>query len=67
MVLVAQRCRPKCTEVGVVTTDQRMQSLDEDVFANIQLLKNESSSSFEGARFNLICTGDSNNDFELLS
>ena len=43
MVLVAQRCRPKCTEVGVVTTDQRMQSLDEDVFANIQLLKSGSN------------------------
>ena len=42
MVLVAQGCEPKCTDqVGVVTTDQLMHSLDEDRFANIKLLKNE--------------------------
>ena len=40
-MLVAQGCEPKCTEVGVVTTDQLMHSLDEDRFANIKLLKNE--------------------------
>ncbi len=39
MVLEAQGCEPKCTEVGVVTTDQLMHSLDEDGFANIKLLK----------------------------
>ena len=39
MVLVAQGCEPKCTEVGVVTTDRLMHSLDEDAFANIKLLK----------------------------
>ena len=39
MVLVAQGCEPKCTEVGVVTTDRLMQSLDEDRFATIKLLK----------------------------
>ena len=41
MVLVAQGCEPKCTEVGVVTTDQLMHSLDDDAFANAQLLKSE--------------------------
>ena len=41
MVLVAQGCRPKCTEVGVVTTEQLMYSVDEDRFANIKLLKSE--------------------------
>ena len=41
MVLVSQGCEPKCTEVGVLTTDQLMHSLDEDAFANIQLLKSE--------------------------
>ena len=35
MVLEAQGCEPKCTEVGVVTTDQLMHSLDEDAFTNI--------------------------------
>ena len=40
-MLVAQGCEPKCTDVGVVTTDQLMHSLDEDRFANIKLLKNE--------------------------
>ena len=40
-MLVAQGCEPKCTEVGVVTTDQLMHSLDEDRFANIKLLKSE--------------------------
>ena len=65
-MLVAQGCEPKCSEVGVVTTDQLMHSVDEDVFANIQLLKNGSNPP-EGARFNFICTGGINNDFELLS
>ena len=41
MVLEAQGCEPKCTEVGVVTTDQLMHSLDDDAFANAQLLKSE--------------------------
>ena len=36
MVLEAQGCEPKCTEVGVVTTDQLMQSLDENAFANMK-------------------------------
>ena len=40
-MLVAQRCEPKCSEVGVVTTDQLMHSLDKDAFANIKLLKRE--------------------------
>ena len=35
MVLEAQGCEPKCTEVGVVTTDQLMHSLDDDAFTNI--------------------------------
>ena len=34
MVLEAQGCEPKCTGVGVVTTDQLMYRLDEDAFAN---------------------------------
>ena len=38
MVLVH---KSKCTEVGVVTTNQVMHSLDEDRFANIKLLKSE--------------------------
>ena len=33
--------KPKCTEVGVVTTDQVMHSVGEDRFANIKLLKSE--------------------------
>ena len=33
-MLEAQRCEPKCTEVGVVTTDQQMHSLD--AFANVK-------------------------------
>ena len=41
MVLVAQRCEPKCTEVGMVTTNQLMHSLDKDAFVNIKLLKSE--------------------------
>ena len=41
MVLVAQGCEPKCTEVGVVTTDQLMHSVGDDRFANIKLLKSE--------------------------
>ena len=32
MVLVAQMCEPKCTEVSVVTTDQLIHSLE--AFAN---------------------------------
>ena len=40
-MLVAQGCEPKCTEVGVVTTDQLMHSLEEDRFAFIKLLKSE--------------------------
>jgi len=64
-VLVAQGCEPKCTEVGVVTTDQLMHSLDEDVFANIQLLKSESNPPLMDP--GLTCTRGINNDFELLS
>ena len=41
MSLLPQGCRPKCTEVGVVTTDQLMHSVDENRFANIKLLKSE--------------------------
>ena len=41
MLLVAQGCEPKCTEVGVVSTDQVMHSVDEDRFANIKVLKSE--------------------------
>ena len=41
MLPVAQGCEPKCTELGVVTTDQLMHSLNEDAFANIKLLKSE--------------------------
>ena len=41
MVLEAEGYEPKCTEVGVVTTDQVMHSLDEDRFANIKFLKSE--------------------------
>ena len=41
MLLVAQGCEPKCTEVGVVSTDQLMHSVGEDRFANIKLLKSE--------------------------
>ena len=41
MLLVAQGCEPKCTEVGVVTTDQLIHSVGEDRFANIKLLKIE--------------------------
>ena len=62
-MLVAQGCEPKCTEVGVVSTDQLMHSVGEDAFANIQLLKSESNPP-EGARINFICTGGINNDFE---
>ena len=40
-MLVAQGCEPKCTEVGVVTTDQVMHSVGEDRLANIKLLKSE--------------------------
>ena len=36
MVLEAQGCEPKCTGVGVVTTDRLMHSLDEDAFANMK-------------------------------
>ena len=36
MVLEAQGCEPKCAEVGVVTTDQLMHSLDENAFANMK-------------------------------
>ena len=43
MLLMAQVCEPKRTEVGVVTTDQLMHNMGEDVFANIQLLKSESN------------------------
>ena len=35
-MLEAQGCEPKCTEVGVVTTDWLMHSLDEDAFANMK-------------------------------
>ena len=65
-MLVAQGCEPNCTEVYVVTADQLMHSVDEDVFANIQLLKSRSNPP-EGARINFICTGGINNDLELLS
>ena len=40
-MLVAQGCEPKCTEVGVVTTDQLMHCVGEDRLANIKLLKSE--------------------------
>ena len=40
-MLAAQGCEPKCTEVGVATTDQLSHSLGEDRLANIKLLKNE--------------------------
>ena len=41
MLLVAQGCEPKCTEVCVMTTDQLMHSVDENRFDNIKLLKSE--------------------------
>ena len=43
-----------------------MESFDDDEWANIQLLKSESNPP-EGARINFICTGDINNDYEVLS